>query len=113
MAQEHDPHDWQAEVAADAESEEAKRFQLQLDDDAIQWLMSDKRGRRYMWRLLGITGVYRNPFTTQREVTDFNCGKQLIGQTMMGDIHRLCPEQYNRMVQENRSVRRKRTRTGS
>lgn len=104
-------HDLHAELAAEQETEEAKRFQRQLDDDDLQWLMSDKRGRRYVWRMLGVTGVFRNPFSMQREATDFNCGKQVIGQTMLADIHRLCPESYNKMVMENRkNARASRTR---
>lgn len=77
-------------------------MEQQVEDDDFKWLMSDRRGRRYMWRQLGVTGVFRNPFALQREVTDFNCGKQVIGQTMLAEIHRLCPEQYNKMVLENR-----------
>lgn len=95
-------HDLHAELAAEQETEEAKRFKRQLDDDDFQWLMSDKRGRRYVWRLLSVTGLFLNPFSPQREVTDFNCGKQGIGQTILADIHRLCPDLYTKMVMENR-----------
>lgn len=54
-----------------------------------------------MWRLLGITGVYRNPFAPGRDgTTEFLCGQQAIGQTLITDIHAHCYKRYAEMVRE-------------
>ena len=68
------------------------------------WIMRDERGQRFVWRLLGMTGVFRNPFTGNSE-TFFRCGEQNIGQQLMSEIHTLCPEKYIDMINANRKVK--------
>lgn len=104
MSTEYDPHDTQAQAATEADEAEGTRRKLRLDDDALQWLMSDKRGRRHIWRQLELTGVFRNPFSGEPHTTAFECGKQAIGQTLMAQIHRLCPEKYTKMVEEAKNA---------
>ncbi len=113
MKPEYDPLDLRAQEAADSLDDDAKRLQQQLDEDDFKWIMQDKRGRRFMWRLLGLAGVFVNPFTAARESTDFNCGKQIIGQTMIAEIHRLCSEHYHVMVKEQQKHGKRRTRSPS
>lgn len=73
------------------------RFQ---ESEDFKWLMSDKRGRRFIWRLLSLTGLFLNAFTGNSE-TFFRCGKAAIGQTVFAEINMLCPEKYELMVKEN------------
>jgi hypothetical protein len=69
--------------------------------DDFKWLMGHKQGRRFMWRLLGFSGLYRNPFVAgDSGQRDFNCGMQNVGQHMLHEIHALCPENYELMVKE-------------
>jgi hypothetical protein len=56
-------------------------------------------GRRLMWRLLSVSGVLRNPFAGDNR-TDYNCGKQSVGQVFWADI---TPEAFLQMQNEYKS----------
>lgn len=62
-----------------------------------------------MWRMLGLTGLYDNPFRPgdPQGTTEFNCGRQNIGQVLNGEIHLICPEQYPVMVKEYQEWQKK------
>ena len=100
MIDDLDPTDTTAleERRAANEAERAKLKEQEVED--FKWLLSDKRGRRIVWRLLAFTGVFRNPFRGTRE-TDFLCGVMHVGQQYLADINEHAPESYNKMVTEN------------
>lgn len=102
MTLQHDPLDSSAQEAAQAKAEEAKRLQREQEVSDFKWLMAHKQGRRVMWRLLGITGLFRNPHLMGQGASDtsFRCGEQNIGQQLIAEIHGLCPEHYHVMVRE-------------
>jgi hypothetical protein len=101
MSKEFDPLDTNAQVAAELQDDAAKRLSRLRENGDLTWLMGLKQGRRIMWRLLELTGVFRNPFTGNREMTDFRCGEMNIGQKLLVEIHQLCPEHYHTMVREH------------
>jgi hypothetical protein len=102
MSGEHDTHELEEQTTAESQADKAKRLKLQLDDDDIQWLMSDKRGRRLMWRqLLEPAGVFRNAYDLDAGLMAFKCGEQNAGHRLMAKLHRLCPGLYFKMVSEN------------
>jgi hypothetical protein len=70
----------------------------QIED--FKWLMSDKRGRRFIWRLLEMTGVYRTSFTGN-STTFFNEGQRNIGLMVVNEVHSNCPELYETLIKEN------------
>lgn len=100
MSDDFDPTDIAAseERQAEAKAEQKRIAEQEIED--LKWLLSDKRGRRILWRLLSFTGVFRNPFRGTRE-TDFLCGVMHVGQQYLGDINQHAPERYNQMVTEN------------
>lgn len=61
--------------------------------------MSDKRGRRAIWRLLDITGIYRTSFTGN-STTFFNEGARNVGLQFLADVNEACPERYLEMLKE-------------
>jgi hypothetical protein len=93
------------DLAGQERDREAKTLKgkVERDEEAadFKWLMSDARGRRFMWRLLGLTGLYRNPFTGNSE-TFFRCGSMSIGQKYLAEITELTPEAYLKMIEEQR-----------
>lgn len=103
MAEEHNPHDTAAQEAAQTEQDEQRRLHRDREVDDFKWLMGHRQGRRVMWRLLGMTGLFRNPHVpgAQSEETAFRCGEQNIGQQLMAEIHTIAPESYNVMVKEH------------
>lgn len=73
---------------------------LEIDD--FKTFMSDARGRRVMWRVLSMTGIFRNAFVMgDAHATAFRCGEQNIGHQLLGEITTLCPERYHEMVGES------------
>lgn len=113
MAQKYEeisPTDTDAQEAAQQETERARRLQRDQDVADFKWLMGNKQGRRFMWRLLGVTGVFRTPFVQGGGgLTEFNCGQQNVGQLMLAEIHEHCPERYHEMTKEHHEhARRKR-----
>lgn len=78
--------------------------QLTQDSD-IQWLMSTQQGRRVMWRLLSLAGVYRISYQGENtHETAFAEGGRNIGLVFMNDLQNLCPERYVQMVSEQQSA---------
>lgn len=110
MSEDFDPTDIDARQVAEAEAEDAKRLEREQDAEDFKWLMSDKRGRRFVWRLLSMTRLFHTPYTGKDSDTNFRCGEQNIGQQVLAEIHELCPERYHEMVKEQHDARRKRER---
>lgn len=103
----HEPHDSQAEEAAAAERAAAERQKRIVEESDFKTIMGNKVGRRFMWRLLSTTGLHANPFIPGRDgQTEFQCGKQNIGQWLMAEIHGLCPDRYHEMVKEHQQDER-------
>ena len=74
--------------------------------EALKWLMADPRGRLLMWERLGEAGVFRSSFAPSSELTAFREGRRDMGLRDLGQIMRLCPEQYTRMAAEAQSRER-------
>lgn len=88
------------EVEAKAQAE-AARLKRAREMDDFKWLMGHKQGRRIMWRMLEVTGVFRNPHIPGTEDVLFRCGMQNVGQVLMAEIHTICPEHYPTMTKEH------------
>lgn len=95
----YDPTDINAHRAAAAEA--VKQRELQRKQQAADFveLMSTRVGRRFIWRMLDVAGVFRSTFRTSAEGA-FLEGQRNIGLMLMADIHELCPERYVEMLNE-------------
>lgn len=81
----------------------AKQKDKQADDD-LKWVMSDARGRRYMWRLLARAGIYRSSYMAgrgQAEACAFYEGERNIGLETLAALLKVTPKAYAVMLQEN------------
>jgi hypothetical protein len=70
----------------------------QAEEDFL-FVMNDPRGRRFLWRLLERTGVYRTTFRPNSEMA-FLEGVRSVGVTIVADMHRLAFQQTINMMQE-------------
>lgn len=111
MTGRYEPPDHLKLEAADAQNAEAMRQQQLRAESDFKFIMGSKQGRRFMWRLLGITRLHSTPFAVQRETTDFNCGMQNVGLILQAEMHAKCPERYFEMVKEQQEDERSRTRS--
>lgn len=100
-----DPLDLRGQERAKEQSEERTKLALQNEQDDFKWLMSSKRGRRIVWRLLERTGVYRSSFTGNSE-TFFREGQRNVGLMLMAQINEFSPDQYALMLKESQDGRK-------
>jgi hypothetical protein len=74
------------------------KLQRERELQDLAWLLSDQRGRRFMWRVFDISGIFRNAFTGSE--TFFNNGKQALGTTFLSDLMQATPEAFAVMQAE-------------
>jgi hypothetical protein len=92
-----DPHEHEARQA-----EEAKRQALAKQQQAADflWLMSDPRGRRFVWRQLAAAGVFQSSFDPTAMNMAFNEGRRSEGLRLLALVMELCPDLYPTMMKE-------------
>lgn len=112
MSNETEVLDSDEQAAAEAQAEEARRLARAIEIDDVKWLMSDKRGRRFMWRLLAGTGLYRSSFVTNAMQVSFNEGQRQVGLGWLGEVMENTPENFNVMTTEQ-SANAKRASSGN
>lgn len=104
-----EPIDLQALERARALNEEEQKLDRLLEIDDFKFVMEDKRGRRFLWRLLAQCGVFRSSYTGNNE-TFFREGQRNIGLAYMALIHEACPEKYSLMLKEQKEYGRRKQR---
>ena len=86
--------------AADMAERNRKAAELEIDD--LKWLMSNKRGRRFVFRVLERAGVWRLSFNTNALSMAFNEGQRNEGLRLMANITAHCPDRYTEMLEESK-----------
>lgn len=87
----------------DPEAEEAAKaaeHAARVRSDDLKWLMSDKRGRRFVHRLLEDTGVYQSSFSSDPLFMSFREGSRQIGLRTLAEVVAECPTSYALMLTE-------------
>lgn len=102
---EYDPADLRGQERDKADEQERKRVAQALEEDDFKWLMSSKRGRRIVWRLLEQAGVFRISFSQNSMQMAFNEGGRNYGNKILNMVHTLCSDLYPTLVKENTHVR--------
>jgi hypothetical protein len=83
--------------------EDIKRRQI-IETDDVKFIMSDKRGRRYIYRVLEQSGIWRISFNTNALTMAFNEGSRNLGLKLLAQLTTHCPESYNKMIEECKNV---------
>jgi hypothetical protein len=99
-----DPFDLHGQESAAADKKERERLEQQSEESDVKWLMSNKRGRRIVWRLLNQSGVFRLSFNTDSMLMAFAEGNRNFGNRILSLVHSQCPELYPVMVKEQNNV---------
>lgn len=92
--QEREKHDREVRSKLERDTEEAD----------IRWLMSSKRGRRIVWRLLSQAGVFQPVFHPTAMMMAFKEGHRNYGLQMLNAVTAFCPDLYATMQKENTHV---------
>lgn len=68
--------------------EELERAERGIEDAAsdLKWVLSDPRGRRFLWELLGRCGLYRLSYEHSGSATMFKEGERNIGLELVARI---------------------------
>lgn len=96
----YDPLDLRGQERKKADEDLHERLARETEEADLKWLMSSKRGRRVVWRLLDRAGIFRLSFNTNAMAMAFAEGNRNEGLRILALIHTLCPELYPTMVKE-------------
>jgi len=102
---EYNPLDLKGQQKSKDNKKFVDRIDRQNEEADIKWLMSSKRGRRFVWRLLEQAGVFRSSFNTNAMTMSFSEGNRNYGLQLLNLVHTLCPELYPTMIKEQQNVR--------
>lgn len=98
----HDPFDLVGQTATEQDLKEKTRLNVANELNDFKWLMSQKRGRRFIWRLLEKTHVFKSSMTGNSQ-TFFLEGERNIGLQYMSMLNNHCADDYAQMVQEQKT----------
>lgn len=98
----YDPFDIAGQEVTQADKALTARLEQETEEADIKWLMSSRRGRRIVWRLLDQAGVFRTSFNTVAMQMAFNEGCRNYGLRMLALIETACPELYPLMNKEKK-----------
>lgn len=81
---------------------EQQPTEQELQDIAdFKWLMSDSRGRRFMWRTLGHCRLFQSSIGPTDAITNYNEGQRNVGLFLLSQVNDLTPSLYAVMAAEN------------
>lgn len=98
----HDPFDLSGNDEAQAQNDAKAALVIKRNIDDIKWLMSDKRGRRVVARLLDLAGMHRPSIDTNTASMAFKEGKRWFGTLIFEEIEEHCFDRYIEMLQEQK-----------
>lgn len=96
---ERDPTDIRGEERAHEHNARKAKLLAEREAEDFKWIVSNKRGRRFIWRFLEKAGVFRSSFTGNSE-TFFKEGQRNLGLFVLGLIHEHAPDAYVQMLKE-------------
>lgn len=96
------PTDITLETAAREEAERLASLARQVVIGDLRWVMSNKRGRRFMHGLLEQAGVFKLSFTpSDPHATSFNEGQRNLGLQVFAQLTEHASESYALMLSEH------------
>jgi hypothetical protein len=82
------------------ERKQTQRLKRINELDDIRAVLSTPQGRRVVWRILGMTHLYKESFTGN-STTFYNEGQRSIGLQLLGELTAADPLAYVKLQQEN------------
>jgi hypothetical protein len=79
---------------------ERQKLLAERDDADLRWVLSDPRGRRFLWRELGRCGLHAQTYSPNNSEHCFRAGERNAAIRLNLDIIRVSPELYLTMQQE-------------
>lgn len=73
----------------------------QLDQEALRFLIDNAHGRRILWKVISMCGVYTRSADNSGSWTYFKEGSRAIGLNLIAEIIDADPEGYIKLQQSN------------
>ena len=108
MGHKSEPFDIQEQERAAEESARRALLDAKQEADDLKWLMSDKRGRRFVARLIDMAGVHRPSIDQNTAAMAFKEGKRWLGTLLVEKLDQLCFDRYLEMLKESKEWQTKR-----
>lgn len=89
------------EALEERNAQASLRESLEVQD--LKRVMSNKAGRRFVYRQLEIAGVWRGSFNTNALSMAFNEGARNQGLRLLAEITEHCFDRYTEMMQESKA----------
>jgi hypothetical protein len=102
----YDPTDLVGQADSKQEAEARQQVLRETEIADVKWLMSSERGRRFIYRLLEISGVFQISFDPNAMRMAFNEGKRDFGNRIFHQVMTVCPEQVPAMLKEQHDGKR-------
>jgi len=96
--------DLEAQEKAQTNAKERAKLEARIEREDLVWLMSGKKGRRVVKRILDRSGVFRLSFNTNAMQMAFNEGMRNEGLALTAKLMSFCPAQYAEMITENQDA---------
>lgn len=97
-----DPTDLGAREAQAQEDRRLAKFFAQQAADDLASVMSTRQGRRFVWQLIDVCGLWRLSFTPSRRTTEYMEGQRSIALMLWGRLQDACPELMTTMLEEHK-----------
>lgn len=96
----NDPTDIRSQERAQEEVSKRERLAKDTEESDTKWLVSSKRGRRIVWRMLDQAGVFRMSFNTNSMQMAFNEGNRNSGNRLLAMMNEANPDAFTLMLKE-------------
>lgn len=81
------------------DADRKERLKARKEKEDIEFVCSDIKGRRWLWKTLSFTGIYKISYTGNSE-TFFNEGGRNVGNHILSQIQEHNPRVYLKMQEE-------------
>jgi hypothetical protein len=89
------------DLSREAESDELLQKEARRKEvEDVKWLLAHPQGRRFITRLLEITGVNRTSFNHSGSIMAFNEGRRDVGLFLTAEMLEAAPEGYFKLLKE-------------
>ncbi len=101
----HDPFDTQAQAAAELDGKERAKIRARIELEDLRWVMSNKRGRRFIYSVMeraGVVGTLESFFNMNALKMAFNEGLSVEGKNLHNTLTTQAIDLYSLMLKEHR-----------
>ncbi len=91
--------DSEARIRQKKRTQDEERLHIREVNDTLKVLKTPE-GRRFIWHIISLAGIFRDPFTANANTTGYLCGRQSIGRDLLIDLEEADPNAFFRMHQE-------------